>query len=73
MANSYTSNLLIKYIYSETDIADRLELEYAIETSAEVRSQYLDLRNSYKNLPKVQFAPKKTTMDSILAYSKASA
>ena len=71
MAQTYTSELLIKYIYGETDIADRLELEYALENNSELRRQYLDLHNSYTNIPKVAFSPKKSTLDSIMNYSRS--
>lgn len=71
MKHNYTPELLIKYIYSEIDIADRLELEYAIENNSSLRAQYLDIYNSYKNVPKVAFSAKKSTLDSILNYSRS--
>lgn len=69
MTHNYTPELLIKYVYGEYDIADRLELEYVLENNAQVRAQYLDILNSYKNVPKATFSPKKSTMASILNYS----
>lgn len=69
MTHNYTPELLITYVYGETDIADRLELEYALENNAQLRAQYLDILNSYKNVPKVTFSPKSSTLDSILNYS----
>jgi len=71
MTHNYTPELLIKYIYGETDIADKLELEYALENNAQMRAQYLDILNSYKNVPKVAFSPKRSTIDNILNYSKS--
>lgn len=71
MTHNYTPELLIKYVYGETDIADRLELEYALENNALLRAQYLDILNSYRNVPKVAFSPKKSTLDNILNYSKS--
>ena len=69
MTHNYTPELLIKYVYGEHDIADRLELEYVLENNAKVRAQYLDILNSYKNVPKATFSPRKSTMSSILNYS----
>lgn len=69
MTHNYTPELLIKYIYGETDIADRLELEYTLENNAQIRAQYLDILNSYRNVPKASFSPKKSTLDNILNYS----
>ncbi len=69
MTHNYTPELLIKYVYGETDIADRFELEDALENNAPLRAQYLDIHNSYRNLPKVAFSPKKSTLDNILNYS----
>lgn len=71
MTHNYTPELLIKYIYGETDIADRLELEYALENNSQLRAQYLDIYNSYKNVSKVAFSPKKSTLDNILSYSRS--
>jgi len=71
MTHNYTPELLITYVYGETDIADRLELEYALENNAQLKAQYLDILNSYKNVPKVTFSPKKSTLDNILNYSKS--
>ena len=58
MTHNYTPELLIKYVYGEADIADRLELEYGLENNAPLRAQYLDILNSYRNVPKVAFSPK---------------
>lgn len=69
MTHNYTPELLIKYVYGETDIADRIELEYHLEHNTQIRAQYLDILNSYKNVPKVSFSPKKATLASILNYS----
>ena len=71
MTHNYTPELLIKYVYGETDIADRIELEYALENNAPLRAQYLDILNSYRNIPKVAFSPNKSTLDNILNYSKS--
>lgn len=71
MTHNYTPELLIKYVYGDTGIADRLELEYALENNASLRAQYLDILNSYRNVPKVAFSPKKSTLDYILNYSKS--
>lgn len=72
MKHNYTPELLITYVYGETDIADRLELEYALENNACLRAQYLDILNSYKNVPKVTFSPQRSTLDSIMNYSQSS-
>jgi len=45
MTHNYTPELLIKYVYGEADIADRLELEYGLENNAPLRDQYLDILN----------------------------
>ncbi|MDC1283830.1 hypothetical protein N8Z19_00325 [Saprospiraceae bacterium] len=71
MTHNYTPELLIKYVYGEADIVDRLELEYGLENNAPLRAQYLDILNSYRNVPKVAFSPKKSILDNILNYSKS--
>ena len=45
--------------------------EYGLENNAPLRDQYLDILNSYRNVPKVAFSPKKSILDNILNYSKS--
>lgn len=66
MEQSYTDNRIIKLIYGDCDLFERLETEYAIATDAAMREQYYTLYNAYKALPKVTFSPRKKTIQSIL-------
>lgn len=72
MTHNYTPELLINYVYGELDIADRFELEYALENNANIRAQYLDILKSYKSIPRVMFSPQKSNINNILNYSKRS-
>jgi hypothetical protein len=71
MEQSYTTNLLLKYLYRETSLTETLEIENAISESPMTKKEYLKLRNGYLRFPKVKFYPTDETMSSILNYSKS--
>ena len=72
MTHNYTPNMLVKYIYSETDLFETLEIENAIENDDKLKESYLTLNNGYKKLPKAQFSPSKSAIDNILLFSRLS-
>ena len=69
MTHDYTPNMLVKYIYSETDLFETLEIENAIDNDVQLKESYLTLKNGYNMLPKVQFAPSQSAIDNILFFS----
>lgn len=69
MTHEYTPNMLVKYIYSETDLFETLEIENAIENDVQLKESYMTLKNGYNELPKVQFLPSQASIDNILLYS----
>lgn len=70
MVKDFTLNKLIQFIYGETSLTERLEIENAIEEDEVLKKSYLDLYNGYKSYPKVKFFPKKSTIANILNYSE---
>jgi len=70
MKQCYTEETLVKFIYGECDLFERLEMENALEENLCLRENFDELFKSYKTLPKVKFAPQKATIDSILKHGK---
>lgn len=70
MDQSYTNDLLIKYIYSETDIAEKFEIENAIENDSTLNRAFLRLYFAYKSLPKVLFRPSERVINNLLLFSR---
>jgi len=70
MTHDYTPNMLVKYIYSETNLFETLEIENAIENDQMLKESYLTLKNGYKTLPKAKFSPSQASIDNILFFSK---
>jgi len=68
MKQNYTLNFLVKYLYGETPILQKLEIENAIEEDKHIAKEYSKLKNAYDMLPKVSFYPKEETTDKILQY-----
>jgi len=70
MKHAYTEQNIIRFIYKECDLFEKLELEFALEDDSTLMNSYRELYLGYKALPKVLFKPKKRTIENILAYSK---
>ncbi len=69
MTHDYTENNIIRFIYKECDLFEKLEMEFAMEDDSTLLESYHELMNGYTSLPKVTFSPKKSSLDAILAYS----
>ena len=69
METHYTQNFLLKYLYNETSLTQKLEIENAISTDEETNKEFQILRSGYKKLPKAKFYPADTVMNKILNYS----
>ena len=70
MTHHYTENQLIQFLYKECDLFDKLEMEFAMEDDSTLMETYTELMTSFHMLPRVQFSPKKSSIDAILEYSK---
>ena len=70
MENKFTLELLLmKYLYHETSSYENDVVEDALSTNWELHELCDDLETGYRALPKVKFAPKKSTLQHILNYS----
>lgn len=69
MEKNFTKNLLIKYLFDEVTQAEKFEVEDALYNNWELHELYDDLVKAHRTLPKVEFAPKNSTVQNILAYS----
>jgi len=70
MKQKFTLNHLIKYIYKETTVAETLEINEALLKDFQLYQQYQELLFAQRQLPKVKFDAKTSTLNSILNYSK---
>jgi len=70
MKHNYTFNFLIKYLYGETKILQKLEIENAIEEDPQLKREFFKLRKAYRSLPKISFYPSDKTMKAIMEYSQ---
>jgi hypothetical protein len=69
MTNAYTENNIVRFIYKECDLFERLEIEFALEDDSTLMTSYSHLREGFDLMPTVKFSPKKETLDAILQYS----
>ncbi len=70
MKQKFTRNVLIKYIYKETTVAETLAVNEALSEDFQLHQQYQELLFAQRQLPKVKFDAKTSTLNNILNYSK---
>jgi len=73
MEEIYTENLLIRYLYKESDLFEKLELEDVIENDPGFRSLFSQLKNAFEMLPKAHFTPANHLVQRILLQSREAA
>ena len=73
MKQSFTSISLVKYLYNETTASETLAIQEALRESAEFRQEFQEMRQAYRQLPKVSFIASRSSLKSILDYSKQNA
>jgi hypothetical protein len=69
MAQIYTKNQILKLLYNELDICDRIETEWAIESDAKLSKLYKKLSSSKKKLDKLVASPSMQSLNGILSYA----
>lgn len=70
MENKFTLELLLmKYLYHETSLHENDVVEEALSNNWKLQELCDELEAGYRTLPKVKFAPKRSTIQRILNYS----
>lgn len=73
MQQNFTPTLLIKYLYKETTASETIAIREALEQDLLLREEFQVLQQAQRQLPKVQFYPKVSTLQSILQHSRQTA
>jgi hypothetical protein len=71
MIQHYTENNIVRFIFKECDLFEKLEMEFAMEDDSTLLESFNELKEGYNTLPKVMFSPSKPCLDYILAYSSS--
>ena len=70
MAENYTTNDLILYLYNETDLTDTVFVQKAIDNDDDIAEEYSQLVAVKQLLDHLPVSPSSASVDSIMAYSK---
>ena len=73
MKEKISTNLLIKYIYSETTVSESLAIEDALSSDWSLHEAYEEVLTAYHQLPKAKFNPSPDAIQNILKYSAQTA
>lgn len=73
MKEKISTNLLIKYIYSETTVSESLAIEDALRSDWSLHEAYEEVLTAYHQLPKAKFNPSPDAIQNILKYSAQTA
>ncbi len=66
---TYSTEDLLRFIYKETSSRESSLMANAIEKSYPLKEEYLMLKDSIRQLPKVAFSPSKNTIKAILSHN----
>ena len=73
MDKTSTQNALISFLYHETTASESLNFCQILDIDNELSNEFQQLSTAYRNLPKAQFNPSTTALQSILKYSQQTA
>lgn len=73
MKQNFTSNHLIKFLYNETGVLEKLAINEALHADPVLRREYEALQQAQQQLPKVTFRPSASAVQRILKYSERTA
>jgi len=71
MTKTFTQDELIRYIYHETSENENKEIENALICDDVILEMYKKLKNTIKQLDKIEESPSGQIIDKILDYSKS--
>ncbi|HAQ38427.1 MAG TPA: hypothetical protein DCX89_03660 [Saprospirales bacterium] len=71
MEEIYTENALVRYLYKESDLFERLEIEDALENDQQLFRLFVRLNKAKINLSHLALLPSVTSIQNILNCSAA--
>lgn len=70
MQKSFTKNTIVKFLYRETSAAEDMAIRELEMSDYSFREELNGLRQAYRQLPKVGFRPRQSTLDQVVGYSR---
>ena len=70
MANHFTHDDLLQYIYNELPPSGTAAIEQALRANSELRSQHEELTSVIRQLELVLYQPAQRSIDKVLAFSQ---
>lgn len=71
MDKTFTFSDLIRYAYNDTELAETVLIQKALDTNPEIEEIYMDLVTIFNCIDKLKNKPSLNTIVSILKYSKS--
>ncbi|MEY4875423.1 MAG: hypothetical protein RL708_572 [Bacteroidota bacterium] len=70
MLKNYTSNDLVRYIYSETSETENSEIRNQLNNNDAYKNEYLELLKGFARMPQASCVAKASVQNFILNYSQ---
>lgn len=70
MVNNYTDFSFIKYLYQDSDICEKLEVEHVLENDAEAKDRFSAFRYLTTLLSDLDYSPSSLNIQKIMQYSQ---
>lgn len=71
MNKTFTQEDLIRFLYDETSSFENNQIDAFLILNDELKSHFLELKNSFDCLNKIRLGPSKVTVNNIISYAKA--
>ena len=71
MNKTFTQKDLIRFLYDETSSSENNQIDAILLVNDELKSDFLELKNSFDCLNKIRLGPSKVTVNNIISYAKA--
>ena len=71
MNKTFTQKDLIRFLYNETSSTENDQIEAILLVNDDLKSDFLELKNSFECLNKIRLGPSKGTVNNIISYAKA--
>lgn len=73
MEELFTNNNLIRFVYNEVNVQEKMAFERELSNDFQLRAEYEMLKEAKQALPKALFNPSNSVLDRILSYSRETA
>jgi len=70
MTKAFTQNDILRYLYNETSVIEKVEIQKELFLNSELREFYIEMKDLVTSLANLEIKAPQSAVDNILEYSK---